>query len=283
MFVVMVQIAFFSFFLTTSILFSQEIPALIDRAQSGNAESVREQLQRLKSQQPDNPGVIYLEALITDDADEAMILYKKILQNFPESDYADESAIKIGSYLFARGLYSQSSNELRLFAKKYSDSPHLQRAVDLHINSLHATGEKDSAKSYIKRYSEKFPDLDTDYTLESGEPLYTRSTESLQPLEPAESVTIRKLTPKSTPKEPVLPRPYVVQVGAFSSVANAMRQKSILEELGYEVNIIPVKSRGKTLQAVQIVRFSTKSEAEKIGSKLKKEFGFNYMVTKRGE
>ena len=71
----MVQNAFILFFLTTSILFSQEIPALIDRAQSGNVESVREQLQRLKSQQSDNPGVIYLEALVSEDADKALILY----------------------------------------------------------------------------------------------------------------------------------------------------------------------------------------------------------------
>ena len=41
--------------------------------------------------------------------------YKYILENFPESKYAPESAMKIGEYFYASGLYTQSANLLKIY------------------------------------------------------------------------------------------------------------------------------------------------------------------------
>ena len=62
-----------------------------------------------------------------------------------------------------------------------------------------------------------------------------------------------------------------------------MRQKMLLEQRGYTVDLWPINVRGKKLQAVQVVRFETRKEAEKVGRKLKSDFGYKFIVLERLE
>ena len=39
--------------------------------------------------------------------------YKNIIKNYPESKYTPESAMKLGEYFYAKGLYTQSANILK--------------------------------------------------------------------------------------------------------------------------------------------------------------------------
>ena len=55
----------------------------------------------------------YIQALINNDGDVSLAQYKKVIENFPDSEFASQSSIKIGEYLFARGLYSQASAQLK--------------------------------------------------------------------------------------------------------------------------------------------------------------------------
>ena len=44
-----------------------------------------------------------------------------------------------------------------------------------------------------------------------------------------------------------------------------------------------INVRGKKLQAVQVVKFETRKEAEKVGRKLKSDFGYKFIVLERLE
>jgi hypothetical protein len=44
-----------------------------------------------------------------------------------------------------------------------------------------------------------------------------------------------------------------------------------------------VTVKGKSLYAVQVIRFGNRTEAESAGKKLKKDLGFNYLVVRRPE
>ena len=110
-------------------------------------------------QYPNEAGVYYIEALVNQDGESSISQFKKIINNFPNSEFAAKSEMKIGEYFFARGLYSQASIQLKKVIYKYVDAKNHQRALDLMINSYMATGQEDSAKVALKMIKQLYPSL----------------------------------------------------------------------------------------------------------------------------
>ena len=77
------------------------------------------------------------------------------------------------------------------------------------------------------------------------------------------------------------PKPYVIQIGAFGSIQNANRLKLQVSQIGYKVEISPIQTNGKGLHAVRVVRYRSKSSAERIGEVIKKKLGIDYRVLYR--
>ena len=75
--------------------------------------------------------------------------------------------------------------------------------------------------------------------------------------------------------------PYVIQVGAFSTQANAKRLKLQITQLGHDVSINDVDSNGKRFYAVRVNRFKSKKKAESIGKDIKSKIGVDYRVLYR--
>ncbi len=167
--------------------------------------------------------------------------------------------MKIGEYYFARGLYSQSATHLKKVPLKYHHSPNIQRAVDLLVNSFDATGEIDSARYWISYIKSIHPNLSTDhYNLEISKPT--------------------KPIPKKLIQKEGVKKPYVIQIGAFGNRNNAERLKLQASQIGYQVEIHTIESNGKKLNAVRIVRYSSKKQAKKVGEEIKRKLGMEYRV-----
>ena len=96
-----------------SFLHAQNVDMYISLLEKGNIKDVRETLPELFSKFPKDPGVLYLKSILTEDGDSAIKQYKNIIKNYPESKYAPDSAMKLGEYFYARGLYTQSSKLLK--------------------------------------------------------------------------------------------------------------------------------------------------------------------------
>jgi len=270
-------------------IFSQDLTKYFEDVERGNINKVKSEISNLLINYPENDGVIFLSALLKNRAEEAVITYKSIIQNYPNSTYADDSLIKIGEYLYARGLYTQASHELRKIPEKYSKSEHLQRSIDLQINSLLAIGEIDSAKFYINKYSINFTSLDFNYDFSFDTPLISRplSSNFISKLSEKEKKTI--LTPTKTnlkkekSNETINKKllPYVVQVGAFESKQNAIKQSQLLIDNGFSAEVWPISVNNRDLFAVQIIRFSTIEEANLLGEKLKKKMNLSFLIINR--
>lgn len=257
--------------------------ALLER---GRIQEVQELLPDLLSRYPKNAGIQYLRALTTQDGDLSISIYKTLREEYPESPYASESAMKIGEYLFSRGLYSQASLELRSFLFKYPDAKHHQRAMDLMVNSYRATGEVDSAKGALKKLRQIYPGLD--YNLYGIKEFETEGQGAklvkLDPVRTAKRIKaskpkLSKRIPISTPAS----KPWVVQVGAFGKHTNATRIQKQLQSNGYIVEIHEVNSNGRRLHAVRIVRYSSREEAQIVGRKIKGIYGIDFRVIKNPE
>ena len=137
----------------------------------------------------------------------------------------------------------------------------MQAIIDMMVSSFKAIGEDDSVKYYTGIYQSMFPNLDiSKYGIERSE-------------QPNSEIFEMKKTKQQ--------RPYVVQIGAFGSIQNANRLKLQVTQIGYDVAISKVRTNGKSLNAVRVVRFRSKSSAERVGESIKKKLGIDFRVLYR--
>jgi cell division septation protein DedD len=129
------------------------------------------------------------------------------------------------------------------------------------VNSFQAIGAEDSIRYYVGVYQSMFPSLNVKG---KGIPTPNNLNDDL-------SLKPQRLEPK----------PYVVQIGAFGKNENARRLKLQVSQIGFDVEIVPVKTNGRTLHAVRIVRFKSQKEAEKVGAMVKKKLGIDYRALYR--
>ncbi len=258
-----------SFFLFTTFLFSQSFDSYFHLLDEGRIEEVKDQLPELQSKYPYDPTIKYLEILVNDDGDSTVLQFKRYVVQYANSDYADDAEMKVGEYLYSRGLYGQSSQQLKKIPLKYPKSSHIQRAVDLMVLSFEATGEGDSIRYYLQKFKSMYPRLKTSQ--------YNVDLHLIELKKPP-SNSDKKIKAQITDKRS---HPWVVQLGAFGKYDNAKRLKTIVSGSGYPIDIVEVMSNGKRLHAVRIVRFSNEQEAEKVGREIKSTYGVNFRVLKR--
>ena len=253
----------FLYFFLISNFFGQNIDLYISLIDEGKTEGVIETLPELISKHPNNPGVLYIKALMTEDGRTSIDIYNELIKKYPDTKYAPYAAMKIGEYFYARGLYTQASKLLKNIPIKYPRFADIQRATSLMINSFNAIGEEDSARYYGLIIKSMFPkvDIGVDDFNEKNKPL-------------AQVFDFNK-------KRNVDLGPYVIQMGAFSTKENAKRLKLQINQLGHDVSINNVESKGKILYAVRVNRFKTKNRAEIIGRDIKSKIGVDYRVLYR--
>ena len=238
---------------------SQNVDLYLSLIDEGKSKGVLENLPELTSKFPNNPGVLYLNALLNKDGDSSLEQYKNIIKNYSESKYAPKSAMKVGEYFYARGLYTQSANLLKNIPVKYPRFIEIQRLTDLMINSFNAIGEADSARYYGLIIKSMFPAINADVKEDN-----------------------MKLSQVFDFKKKKSNRgPYVVQIGAFNSKENAKRLKLQVSQLGHDVSINKVDSNGKTFFAVRVNSYNSKRKAEEIGKDIKSKLGVSYRVLYR--
>ena len=137
----------------------------------------------------------------------------------------------------------------------------MQRVIDLLVSSFQAVGQNDSAKYYLSIYQGMFPYLDV-------EKYGINTTDFSTPRAQKEQSSNKKY-------------PYVIQIGAFSSLKNANRLKLQANQIGHEVEVVQVETKDRTLNAVRVVRYNSKTAAEKAGQNIKRKLGVDYRVLYR--
>ena len=242
-------------------LSGQNVDMFFSLINEGQISGVREKIPELISKYPNDPGVLYLQAILTIDGNRALELYGQIIERFPESKYSIESSVKIGEYFYAKGLYTQAAKQLCLIPRKYPRYPEIERIVDLMASSFMAIGADDSLRYYISIYESMFPNL------------------SFQNNFKREKVNKISKTELTTEVREV--KPYVIQIGAFGSIQNAKRLKLQVSQIGYKVELVPVQTNGRSLNTVRIIRYKSKSEAERVGKLVKNKLGIEFRVLYR--
>ena len=114
----------------TADLYSQDadIVPYLKAIENGDLASAKEALAELKEKNPDDPSVMFLDAVLKENGQEAIVIYQDIVDNHPKSKYADASLYRIFSYYYALGLYDTSREKLNQLKSSYPTSPYIQVA-----------------------------------------------------------------------------------------------------------------------------------------------------------
>ena len=112
--------------------FSQEIDIVpyLKKIESGNVEEVRTDLVDLKEQHSNDPSVMFLDGVLTENGQQAVLIYQQIVDDYPRSKYADAALYRIFSYYYALGLYETAKEKLKLLIDNYPTSPYINIAEE---------------------------------------------------------------------------------------------------------------------------------------------------------
>jgi tetratricopeptide (TPR) repeat protein len=116
--------------LTGNSVYPQEVDIVpyLKMIESGNVIQAKEDLAELKEKNPDDPSVMFLDGILTENGQEAIVIYQNIVDDYPKSKYADAALYRIFSYYYALGLYDTATEKLKLLTENYPDSPYIKVA-----------------------------------------------------------------------------------------------------------------------------------------------------------
>jgi len=272
-------------------LAAQQVDQYIEQVQSGEYAKAKAQLPRLQQEYPNDPGVLYLQGLLETDGERAHQYFKEVADYSGWSQYKDDAIMKVAEYLYARGLYNGAGTYLKKIPVQYSRSPHLSRASAMLLNSLMEAGKADSARAWQEMLTRQFPDL------RSGDQLaVARKSDSgsiaRDSVAAPRPVDLSKANPyteggegsesdgssvREVEKSGVQGK-YAIQVGAFSTLANAMEQKKKFESMGHGVEIRQRKRGNLELYLVWLGSFQTRGEAERVGRAVKSRLDTPFFI-----
>ncbi len=121
---------FISLLFFSSPVFSQEkdIVPYLKLIEDGSRDSVLKVLPELKKSYPNDPSVLFLEGVLTENGQDAVPVFNRIISDFPKSKYADASVYRLYSYYYSLGLYNTAGVFLNKLKKEYPGSPYIKMA-----------------------------------------------------------------------------------------------------------------------------------------------------------
>lgn len=116
--------------LFSSFLYSQDIDIVpyLKQIESGEIDAVKEKLPELKIKFPGSPAIMFLDGVLTEDGQQAVVIYQRIIEKYPNSKYADAAVYRVFSYFYALGFYEAAEKMRNKLNSEYPDSPYRKLA-----------------------------------------------------------------------------------------------------------------------------------------------------------
>ena len=153
----------FLLFFNSADLFAQDVDIVpyLKQIENGNVDDVKNQIADLKEKYPGSPSIMFLDGVLTENGQKAVVIYQNIVDKYPDSKYADAALYRLYSYYYALGLYESAKEKLDLLINKYPDSPYIKIAKQ---NQLPVNPEIASEETQAKEDSVQQPPPQTKQT-----------------------------------------------------------------------------------------------------------------------
>ena len=218
-----------------------DVQQLVDLVNRGQGDVVKAELPSLLSRYPNDPGILYVQALLTSEGAEAVRMYQSIVDNFPKSEWADDALYKVYQFYYSLGLYRTAELKMAQLKREYPSSKYVTSGTTAETAKLPEEVQKPPVQQ------QKSPD-----------PAAPAATDS-----------------------PSLTAVFSLQVGAYTALSNADRQKKYFEDLGYTVEVISRVRDGRSLYLVLVGSYRTYEEAKARAAEIKQRFNVDSFVLSR--
>jgi tetratricopeptide (TPR) repeat protein len=154
-------------------LYSQDVNIIpyLKQIENGKADEVRNKLTDLMNENPGSPSIMFLDGVLTENGQQAVVVYQKIVDEYPESKYADAALYRIYSYYYALGLYESANKELSQLMNDYPESPYIkiakQNQLPLNPEITQEEGEVVLVDTTQQKATE-LPGEDYNFTIQAG-------------------------------------------------------------------------------------------------------------------
>jgi tetratricopeptide (TPR) repeat protein len=195
---------------------------------------------------PNHPTVLFFQAVINPDAEEAAKIYRRLYSEFKTNEWADDALFRAAHYRYARGRYLEARKLYSLLLKSYGQSDWRDDARYLAAQSYWAEGKTDSAQWMFGQLIKDSP----------------RSAMSDLAVQDLEANSWKAAPEKPRPQTPAAKTEYfAIQVGAFAVHDNALSILKGLEKVGYKGEIVEKQIGSRTFWAVWIGQFPDREAA----------------------
>jgi cell division septation protein DedD len=227
-----------------------DVQQLVDLVNRGQGDVVKAELPSLLSRYPNNPGILYVQALLTSEGAEAVRMYQSIVDNFPKSEWADDALYKVYQFYYSLGLYRTAELKMAQLKREYPSSKYITSSAGPEAVKPAAEAQKPQQKPAA--------------TPPPAKP-------AADPHAPAES-------PSQQAVETGL---FSLQVGAYTALTNADRQKKYFEERGYTAEVISRVRDGRSMYVVLVGAYRTYDEAKARAAEIKQRLNIDSFVLSR--
>ncbi|MBN2602114.1 MAG: SPOR domain-containing protein [Candidatus Marinimicrobia bacterium] len=255
------------------LIFTQDLSQYFEYIEKDDINKVRAAIPNLIRKYPNNPDVLYLSALIEPDGDKALLIYKDVMSQYPNSDRADDALTKIIEYLYTKGLYNRTIDYSKQLISKYPESEQIGNCVYMLLSSFNVMNKKDSVDYYYSYYLKRYPKMKMPFKNYQSAATWITDDKPMETVQPAPE-------PKPVEKT-VTESKWALQVGAFGNSQNALTLKNRLQSYGYEPYIQKIKSSNTDLLSVRVGKYDSQEAAKAAGDRLKALHKIDYIVIKR--
>ena len=140
-----------------------DIRRRLEMIEKGQADAVRAELPSLMTSYQNNPGVMYLQAVLTTDGAEAAKLYQNIVDNFPKCEWGDDALYKLYQYYYSIGLYKTAEQKLSQLKEEYPFSAYASEK-----NPTVAEKQAAKEKPTVMKPKSTVPKFATNFTVQVG-------------------------------------------------------------------------------------------------------------------
>jgi cell division septation protein DedD len=230
-----------------------EIKVALEKIDKGLSAEVRKELPNLVSRYPNNAAALYLQGRLATDGIEAVKFYQGVVDNFPKSEWADDALYRTYQYYYSLGLYRTADLKLQQLKKEYPNSQYVTGKPEVNIPPVEEKMVNLPKKEIMPEITDT---IDAEPSADEPEQL------AQKPISESNKF-------------------FTVQAGAYSTNANAAKQKKYFDDLGYKVEIVNKVRNGKNLFLVWVGSFGTMEEAREIVREIKSKYKIESMIVER--
>lgn len=257
------------FIILSSLAFSQnkQVRDALRKIASGKMMEAKGILAELQEAGHEDPAIMYLQGVLSEDAYKAVSIYQKIVADYPQSEWSDDSYWRLVQFYAVKGDTARAVKELDVFRAKHPASEFLSPAMDL-VNS---------ALSYHRTAA---PSKRTIPPIKPN-PISAEKKEAIAKYnekQKAEKANAKDASKTPDKAEETNFKSWGLQLGVFSTIESAKAEADKLKLQRLRNEIVEKEVNGKKMFAVIVGNYTSKESAEKNKSIVEKVCGCETII-----